>query len=646
MKVNNKKATNGDLVRPSKTAVQMPLIAENYDEEKQSTQCDSSLESASSLNTHANSALVEKLQSEIMETKVKAAKATEIAVEAKREVITLKVELKDFRTALEAIQGGQEINETQQPSTLQSSSDVHDGFQTSLLSEDTYTLMMSRRLCSRSWFFGLAIFCVQLGLLGLIFEELGGLSSSTKSLLFNVPLHGKTTLRIAQVLAIFISIMLSSDIIISIKDLSLLWISGNEWTKVVADIDSVDYNSLGHGRRSNFTNRKTYFWMIHIFVPSFFKFMQSFSVLVISLVIVMQSKDVIGLFKDFTTMHFISEFDNIAFYVATHGFFGVILKRDTNECKKIKIIDSTSNHFCRVPIRLIMLLFVLIVMLSTYFSVVVVGQSSGTLMRLKYPTCEVRADEISKIGDGKCNGGVHNSFQCGFDDGDCVDFNVAFPICNALNAFEIGDGTCQEELNTEACGYDAGDCCLVPKDDEYLGDGICHGGVYNTQACAYDHGDCDQFRFENPSCPDSISRPITQADLTPVVLGDGVLCGVPEYMTEACGYEYGRDCNECEVEDASRLGDGVCDGGMYNTESCGFDLGDCVECNKGVDDVSRLGDGVCDGGVFNTAECEWDAGDCRCFNDASAGKCDTDPGYMLAECKSACKAIPLLVSLQ
>jgi len=66
----------------------------------------------------------------------------------------------------------------------------------------------------------------------------------------------------------------------------------------------------------------------------------------------------------------------------------------------------------------------------------------------------------------------------------------------------IGDGYCDgSEYNTEGCGWDGGDCaefngewpgCIVESPD-FVGDGECDGGVYNTAECGFDGGDCSSF---------------------------------------------------------------------------------------------------------------------------------------------------------
>ena len=111
--------------------------------------------------------------------------------------------------------------------------------------------------------------------------------------------------------------------------------------------------------------------------------------------------------------------------------------------------------------------------------------------------------------------------------------------------------------------------CIVENTTK-LGDGICdRTGNYNTPECDDDGGDCKNLNLY----PD---------------------CGIP-------------------ASESAKLGDGVCDGGLFFTEECGFDHGDCANCK--VDNPSLIGDGECDGGDYNTEECGWDGGDCIEFNE-------------------------------
>lgn len=52
------------------------------------------------------------------------------------------------------------------------------------------------------------------------------------------------------------------------------------------------------------------------------------------------------------------------------------------------------------------------------------GQVSGKFFALKYPKCHISDKEILKLNNGICDGGQLNTIACGFDDGDCITFNL------------------------------------------------------------------------------------------------------------------------------------------------------------------------------------------------------------------------------
>ena len=52
------------------------------------------------------------------------------------------------------------------------------------------------------------------------------------------------------------------------------------------------------------------------------------------------------------------------------------------------------------------------------------GQVSGKFFSLKYPKCYIEDYEVQKLNNGVCDGGRLNTIACGFDDGDCITFNL------------------------------------------------------------------------------------------------------------------------------------------------------------------------------------------------------------------------------
>ncbi len=586
----------------------------------------------------------------------------------------------------------------------QLSDDGHNGVR---LRGEAYTFLMIKEPLHISWLVGIATFILQIVMLSLFLTS--RLAPSSDSTIFHIPFNVTGSVRGSQFFLMFIAMLLSShDLFRPIRELKMLCLKNkSEWSRVVSkvnqsddednkdedeeeplvilitdvsdtancDEDNDDDNSTPDQPTVHHENDKN-IWLRHIVVPNLLRFILAIFTTLIMFLIIIQTKTIMDLILHVIAIQAITRLNYIVFYLTKYGYLGRKLKSFAILAKQIKLSDSTSTKCFTVPLRCIIFLTLFTTTICV-FGPIISGQQNGSILRTKYPNCQVNEpDKISKIADGICHGGIQNTVQCGFDGGDCNAFNAAYPNCKTENAWQIGDGHCQEEHNTVECGFDGHDCCPIKDIDQYLGDGKCHGGFYFSNACKYDKGDCDELRKRFPFCPELLTKPKRTYNGGPVVLGNGVCDFIPEYMTEECGYEYG-DCMNCQVKDPkdiAKLGDGVCNGGILNTAECGWDGGDCIECNVRVDDFSKIGDGICDGGKYlteacnfdgldcencqvedptligngvcdhgkyNTMQCGWDGEDCQCFNNASNGFCEDNPSKML-HCREACGIRPFV----
>ena len=392
-------------------------------------------------------ALFERLSKEIMEANKIAIEAKIEAAEAKRESTKAMEQIQSMMTDANNWQTNyaqQEIYDFPPPVTkvssqqtpkprnandMKTSSPLSDGndVKTDLdsfdydtltnLTEDTYTLMMITKMFHKSWNFGFVIFVIQFSLLGLIFWS-AGFNGGT---FFDIPFRVEPDMRVAQFIAIFITVMISYDVFMPIKDLTLLWINESEWLKVVSFLNTNDYRSLRNLEdqelQAHHMDRKRMTWFLHIFLPSMLKFLQGLFALLITFVIVIQSDNTMDLFKDFAAMQVISELDNVGFYLCNHGYFGSALKRDSDAPKNIKIKEKVPTFFFGIPLRPLTLYGLLLLLMSIFVGTIVVHQVDGTFFYMQYPNCDVAVNQIHKISDDMCNNGLPNTFQCGFDGG-------------------------------------------------------------------------------------------------------------------------------------------------------------------------------------------------------------------------------------
>jgi len=190
------------------------------------------------------------------------------------------------------------------------------------------------------------------------------------------------------------------------------------------------------------------------------------------------------------------------------------------------------------------------------------------------------------VGDGYCDGAPYNTADCDWDGGDCcaetctngdytcgvagyncLDPSVESQDCNVPNPSWIGDGYCDAApYNTEACGWDGGDCCEC----------TCTDGAYT---CGYVGYNCLD---PNAGVPPNCDGPIQSCELADFA---GLCSAIAPDMVPACIYMAAVESQDCDVPYPDYIGDGYCDGAApYNTAACNWDGGDCCPgtCTDGA----------------------------------------------------------------
>lgn len=111
------------------------------------------------------------------------------------------------------------------------------------------------------------------------------------------------------------------------------------------------------------------------------------------------------------------------------------------------------------------------------------------------------------------------------------------PSCCVPNPNFIGDGACDPDspYNTEACGYDGGDCCKGTCDSRSI-----FGCTTKKESQFGDYGPFG-FYCVDPTQEDSIDRSVC-AGVEKDRIGDG-MCN-PEYNTAQCNFDGGDCCKE------------------------------------------------------------------------------------------------------
>jgi len=398
---------------------------------------------------------------------------------------------------------------------------------------DVFTLMMLSRPCSAAWALGIIVFACQIGLCILIVFDT--VHNNNELSTFEFPWREDITTYIGQFISLLFVVLAQGDIFSSLRTLMYLR-KNTRWDIILL------------GKKGGDDPPSPWQWTLHILFPNLMKFFQGLTVFYVAFLVIMKSTTLLDLVKDFTALMVVSELDNMVFDFVAYGYLGESLELKTIDAQDIKIDDIAQRQDGCFRFQKLWLLSMVCGVLASW-CYVVVEQMSGIIFERSFPDC---VDGSGKSyfdlawqhdQDGSCYGGPLNSIQCGYEDGHCLDFNMAYPLCRRDEFIdvenEVRNGDCNRTFAIPQCDYDGGDCCPYNIQRTLsFGDGKCHGGIMTTELCGYDNGDCRDFVTTYPLCP--LEELAAMNGSATVILGDGI-CDSQVYNITECGYENG-DC--------------------------------------------------------------------------------------------------------
>jgi len=420
-----------------------------------------------------------------------------------------------------------------------------------------------------------------------------------------------------------------------------------------------------------------------IVIPSVLHLIVSSLILFASLVVIVRSEKIFQLFMNLIVLQVISHCSKLGYrfskeYSFRNGHsFGNRIAEAADIVARVQLNHYEPKSWKNIPLYTFFIAFVFTMMIVVWGRVFVL-QQNRTYLKQAYSECfqSMGPTEFSIVADGTCNG-ISNNISCGYDGGDCIDFNERWPGCKVLETGKIGDEKCDGRIgisyNTKQCGWDGGDCmknCTAEFQD-LLGNGNCENIFpYNTVECSYDGGDCIGFnsKYEDCKCPKNDTTCL-DADILHM-LENGKCDNYAPYNSRECKNDGGdceyflKDYPNCTAKESTWVGDGHCHNfHPYNSRECKYDGGDCDLFLKDypnctAKETTLIGDGYCHN-IYNTSACGNDGGDCQIFtgkNNSSSddsknddnstkecsanrtewindGYCDNFPPYNTPECE-------------
>lgn len=314
---------------------------------------------------------------------------------------------------------------------------------------DCFTMMMQNSPVSLEWFVGCISVASQLMLgIFLILEQTERDVFCVSTL--TVPVKSGLKMYIAQFIAIILSVMTQTDLVMGIRNMSLLWFTEeNNWKPVV-------YAS------SRECKEKMMIWILRIFIPCLLKMIIGLIVLVATFFVIIQSESVVELLKDLAALLIVSTIDDVLFMLADNGYLGLILSNSATQAKGMSMKKKENKGNGNMKI----LSFVITTFLLAWIHLVI-GQHDGRYMKQAYPLCPLKKEINGKtfqflMANNECEftkGVGPNIKECGWEGEDCNAFNGKYPNCKVQDLTRLGDGKCDSDVyNVPECGFDHGDC--------------------------------------------------------------------------------------------------------------------------------------------------------------------------------------------
>ncbi|CAB9498704.1 expressed unknown protein [Seminavis robusta] len=163
------------------------------------------------------------------------------------------------------------------------------------LTEDTFSFVLSSKTCSPPFLLGMVVVSLQVAIFILV--GLNTLDISDGNNPFGVPINVSEVVRITQLVAIFIAVLLQHDLFTC-------------------------FDLIRDGYSEHLRKAFPHATLLKFVFTAAIRFFEGALCLLLMFVLIVQSESVLDVLLNFTAVEFVSQFDEAFFYLASQGFLG------------------------------------------------------------------------------------------------------------------------------------------------------------------------------------------------------------------------------------------------------------------------------------------------------------------------------------